>query len=85
LTDPEKLAALRDVDRFRNWRSLDDKRYCLGCEKVITGHQIRIVRHDETRRRIDARCPTDNCVSIPMDWVLPTAEVLRTTSPVTAH
>jgi hypothetical protein len=29
LSDEEKLAILRRLDQFRQWRSLDEKRYCL--------------------------------------------------------
>jgi len=37
--DAEKLNVLRQLDQFRQWHSLDDKRYCLICGKIITGQQ----------------------------------------------
>ena len=40
LPDADKLDALRRVDQFRQWRSLDEKRFCLVCGKIITGRQI---------------------------------------------
>ena len=40
LPDAEKLDALRRLDQFREWQSLDDRRYCLVCGKIITGRQI---------------------------------------------
>ncbi len=42
LADADKLNALRRLDQFREWRSLDDKRYCLVCGKIITGRQIQM-------------------------------------------
>ena len=43
LPDAEKLSVLRRLDQLRQWHSLDDKRYCLVCGKMITGHQIQVV------------------------------------------
>ena len=76
LADGEKLNALRRLDQFREWRSLDEKRYCLVCGKIITGHQIQVTgdtRGDGLHR---LNCPTERCNSIPMDWALPTDEIL---------
>ena len=42
LADADKLNALRKLDQFREWRSLNDERYCLVCGKIITGRQIRV-------------------------------------------
>ena len=41
LSDQEKLEALRRLDQFRQWHSLDEKRYCLVCGNLITGRQIK--------------------------------------------
>jgi hypothetical protein len=76
LSDVDKLEALRKLDQFRPWHSLDEKRFCLVCGKIIAGEQIQVIggmRGTGPRRII---CPTPNCNSIPMDWVLPTDEVL---------
>jgi hypothetical protein len=76
LSDAQKLAALRRLDQFRDWRSLDEKRYCLVCGKIITGRQIQVAadtRGDGSQR---LNCPTERCNSIPMDWALPTDEIL---------
>jgi len=40
LSDEEKLNILQRLDQFRQWHSLDEKRYCLVCSKIITGRQI---------------------------------------------
>ena len=42
LSDDEKLEALRRLDQFRQWHSLDEKRYCLVCGNLIAGGQIQV-------------------------------------------
>jgi hypothetical protein len=75
LLDAEKLDVLSRLDQFRQWRSLDEKRYCLVCGKIITGRQIQVAGlGGEGPLRLS--CPTTQCNSIPMDWVLPTDEIL---------
>ena len=76
LSDADKLDALRRLDQFRQWRSLDDKRYCLGCGKLITGRQIQVAGGTRGNGALRISCPTVRCNSIPMDWVLPTDEIL---------
>jgi hypothetical protein len=76
LTEQEKLEALQRLDRFRKWRSLDDKRYCLVCSTIITGREIQIIGGTRGAGPLRVICPSDGCHSIPMDWVLPTDEVL---------
>lgn len=76
LSDAEKLAALRRLDQFREWHSLDEKRYCLVCGKIITGQQIQVTGDTPGDGPQRLNCPTDRCSSIPMDWALPTDEIL---------
>ena len=76
LSDQEKLEALRRLDQFRQWHSLDQKRYCLVCGKLISGRQIQIDVGARGNGAMGLRCPTERCNSIPMDWVLPTDEIL---------
>jgi hypothetical protein len=76
LCDAEKLEALRRLDQFRHWRSLDEKRYCLVCGKIITGRQIQVAGGTRGNGSLRLSCPTERCNSIPMDWVLPTDEIL---------
>jgi hypothetical protein len=76
LSDADKLDALRRVDQFRHWHSLDDKRYCLACGKIITGRQIEVAGGTRGNGSLRLSCPTERCNSIPMDWVLPTDEIL---------
>jgi hypothetical protein len=76
LSDADKLDALRRLDQFRQWRSLDEKRYCLVCGKIITGRQIQIPGGTRGNGPLRLSCPTGRCNAIPMDWVLPTDEII---------
>ena len=76
LTDADKLEALGRLDQFRQWRSLDEKRYCLVCGKIITGRQIQVTGETRGNGSLSLSCPTELCDSIPMDWVLPTDEII---------
>ena len=72
LCDEEKLDVLQRLDQFRQWHSLDEKRYCLVCGEIITGREIQVIgAHVET-----VICPTEHCNAMPMEWVRPTDEVL---------
>lgn len=77
LTTTEKLDILRRLDRYRKWRSLEDKRYCLACGQIIKGHDIQVVGGTRGTGPLRLVCPTQQCHSIPMDWVIPTDEVLE--------
>jgi hypothetical protein len=76
LSDEEKLEVLRRLDQFRHWRSLEEKRYCLVCGIVISGRQIEVSGGTRGNGPLRLSCPTERCNSIPMDWVLPTDEIL---------
>jgi hypothetical protein len=85
LGDQDKLETLQRLDKFRHWRSLDDKRYCLGCGKLISGRQIQVIGGTRGNGPLRIICPTERCSAIPMDWVLPTDEVLANNSPPRAE
>jgi hypothetical protein len=76
LADNEKLEVLRRLDQFRQWHSLDEKRYCLICGQLLSGRQIQVTGGTRGNGPLRLSCPTEKCNSIPMDWVLPTNEVL---------
>ena len=76
LSDTDKLEALRRLDQFRQWPSLEEKRYCLVCGNLITGQQIQVAGGTRGNGPLRLSCPTERCNSIPMDWVLPTDEIL---------
>jgi hypothetical protein len=85
LSGAEKLDALRRLDQFRQWHSLDDKRFCLVCGKIITGTHIEVTGGTSGNGALRLRCPTERCNSIPMDWVLPTAEHLAVAEMATSE
>jgi len=76
LSDAEKLEVLRRLDQFRQWRLLDEKRYCLVCGKIIDGRQIQVAGGTRGNGPPRLSCPTEGCNSIPMDWVIPTDEII---------
>ena len=76
LSDEERLNILRRVDEFRQWRSLDEKRYCLVCGEMITGRQIQVIGHTHGNAQLRLSCPTEHCKATPIEWVCPTEEVL---------
>ena len=76
LSEIDKLDVLRRLDQFRQWRSLDEKRFCLVCGKIVTGRQIQVEGGTRGNGPLRLSCPTERCNSIPMDWVLPTDEIL---------
>lgn len=76
LSDAEKLGILQRLDRYRKWQSLKEKRYCLACGHIIDGHDIQVVGGTCGTGPLRLICPTERCHAIPMDWVLPTDQVL---------
>ncbi len=76
LSSSDKLEMLRRLDRFRKWQSLDEKRYCLACGRIIDGHSIQVVGGTRGSGPLRLICPTERCHSIAMDWVLPTDQML---------
>jgi RNA polymerase sigma-70 factor, ECF subfamily len=42
LADGDKLDTLQRLDHFREWQSLDERRYCLVCGNLITGWKIQV-------------------------------------------
>ena len=76
LSDEDKLETLQRLDQLRQWHSLDEKRYCLVCGKIITGRQIQVIGGRRGNGPLRIICPTQQCNAIPMDWVRPTDEVL---------
>jgi hypothetical protein len=85
LSDSDNLDALRRLDQFRHWHSLDDKRFCLVCGKMINGRQIQVAGGTRGTGPLRLSCPTERCKSIPMDWVLPTDEILAQVKMMTAQ
>ena len=76
LSGAYKLEILQRLDRYRKWQSLEEKRYCLACGQIIEGRDIQVVGGTRGTGPLRLVCPTRACHSIPMDWVIPTDEVL---------
>ena len=71
LSSEDKLDALRYLDEFHVWYSLDDKRFCQSCGRRISGRQIVVVELQGTRGKLELQCPSAGCLSTPHDWVGP--------------
>jgi len=71
VTPADKLDVLRQLDQRREWKSLDDRRFCLCCKTVITGHDVEIVGGTRPLGPLRLLCPIENCPSTPSDWVYP--------------
>jgi hypothetical protein len=71
LSPEDHLDALRFLDRFRQWHSLDEKRLCTRCRATITGRQIIVIERNATRGFMRLQCPTPGCVSSPSEWLHP--------------
>jgi hypothetical protein len=76
LSDEEKLDLLRRLDQFRQWHSLDQKRYCLVCGEMITGREIQVIESACGETPLRVVCPTKHCDAMTLEWVLPTEDVL---------
>ena len=69
-SEPEdRLSILRAGDQFRTWKSLDDQRVCILCEKRFNGHEVEITW--SAHGRYEVHCPTKECNSGPHQWVYP--------------
>ena len=69
LLPEDKLDVLRYLDEFHYWHSLDDKRRCKRCGRVITGRQMLVIELQGRRGKLHLQCPTVACTSTPSDWV----------------
>jgi hypothetical protein len=65
----DRLSILRAGDQFRIWKSLDDQRVCILCERKFNGHKVEIVRCGDGTYEL--HCPTEECNSGPHQWVYP--------------
>ena len=71
LNPADRLILLRRLDRFRKWQSLDDRRFCRCCHKLISGRQIEVIDVSAPDEAWRLGCPTTHCPSNLEDWVYP--------------
>jgi hypothetical protein len=65
----EKIFSLRKGDPFHSWRSIDDRRCCILCERTFSGRQIEVSAGPGGQIRL--HCPTERCTGTPNEWVHP--------------
>ena len=70
LSVEERLDALRSLDIFHPWESVDEKRLCRRCGNIITGRQIKIRCHGWGGKPTRLECPTEGCLGVPLEWIM---------------
>ncbi|MBA3650536.1 MAG: hypothetical protein H0W66_03390 [Chthoniobacterales bacterium] len=70
LSAAEKLDALREVDIFHRWQSIDEQRYCRRCGQLFIGRQINVFRGWRDQGPYRLQCPTEGCPSVPIEWIV---------------
>ena len=82
----QKLEVLQEMDPLRKWSSLDDRRVCVCCDRVISGRMIDVWQ--DTRGTYRLHCPTPGCPASPRDWFYhgasraPIGRVTRSKAPI---
>lgn len=71
LPPEKKLKLLQRLDQFRAWHTLNERRLCLGCGKIISGAEIKVTRGLRGLGLLRLRCPSEDCNAGPMEWVEP--------------
>ena len=73
----DRLDILRVHDHFHEWRSLDDERVCVVCNRAFNGHEVQIVMIGNDYK---LHCPTAACESGVHQWVYPGNQFLSDTA-----
>ena len=66
----ERLDALRSLDVFHPWESVDEKRLCRRCGNIITGRQVKIRCQSWGGKPTRLECPTEGCLGVPLEWIM---------------
>jgi hypothetical protein len=69
LNDHKRLELLNANDSSHQWRSCDERRACVLCERVFTGREVRL--HWFRRGVTQIQCATPGCAGGPPTWVHP--------------
>ncbi|MDD5349760.1 MAG: hypothetical protein PHQ12_06075 [Chthoniobacteraceae bacterium] len=67
--DDVKWQLLRAAEGVRPWRSLEETRQCVLCERTFQGRQVRVTWDRCGIPRL--RCPTRGCRGTPAQWIHP--------------
>lgn len=70
ISPEEKLEALRKLDIFHHWDSLDEKRLCIRCGQIISGHEIKVFGGHCPQGSMRLECPTAGCAAVPIEWLM---------------
>jgi len=68
-TAGRKLRLFQASDPVKHWWSLGELRFCAKCERLFSGHEIRLVPGADDC--VQFRCPTLNCDGQWEDWQYP--------------
>jgi hypothetical protein len=81
LSAEERLQALRRLDIFHPWESVDEKRLCGRCRKIITGRQVKIWGDRPGGEPAHLECPSKGCLAVPLEWIMLDSPAERTPEP----
>jgi hypothetical protein len=70
LSAEERLDALRSLDIFHPWETVDEERLCRRCGNIITGRQVKIRCHSWGGKPTRLECPTEGCLGVPLEWIM---------------
>src|SRR4026209_1926376 len=70
LSVEERLHALRSLDIFHPWESVEEKRLCRRCGNIIAGQQVKIRGHGWGGQPTRLECPTEGCLGLPLEWIM---------------
>jgi len=65
VTEKQKLQVLREHLEEIRWKSLDEKAWCLHCDKQFAGKDVRVYRDGGD---LFLGCGTPGCDKSPLDW-----------------
>ncbi len=62
----KKLKLLNEHCLGTEWKSLDQKKWCLHCGRDFTGHSVRVYKDEDPGLWLE--CGTPECDGSPIDW-----------------
>src|SRR5437660_12919561 len=74
LSAQAKLMLLQQMGPAAGWALLDDARFCILCEKTLTGRRVR-VQHERSGA-VTLHCPTPGCAGTHEEWIRPSSPLL---------